>query len=516
MSGDDSFPCTPKFGMPTRQIRSELAVMPAHVTRQVSARILMPGGTYSPPVPNGMCSVPVPRHIFRHSTPRRTCSPPSSTYRRVSSPPFPGGSVFKPQVRLVISESTTARAQKSLSAVCRDALRNRMSEAKPPRASQVIQARHGSGSGGHWTYAAKAHAARRQGGQPAAPKMDMVEQTSRERLSSAQHANLPALPSRWATRYEVVAERPIIGAGAFGSVLRVCYKSTQQVFACKVINRSFLEARGIGAQIQAEIAYMHHMSFSNHVVKLFAAIEEAGCMFLLLELCAFGSLEAELRSKASGRLTGQRAAVCSKHMLQGLTDLHSMGIIHRDIKLDNLLVSSDVNGLVVKLADFGWACLADSQPRDLAGTFHKMAPEVLKGDIQTTAIDVWSAGVCVYEMIIGHSFVNARTRTGASHLDHHQAVHARKQLLLAEIETACPLSFSARPPHVCTKSWDLLSQLLRLSPAQRLSAADALGHVWLRLAKECFSKPSPETPATSIPATPSTRSISSSPSIQSR
>lgn len=291
---------------------------------------------------------------------------------------------------------------------------------------------------------------------------------------------LPALPAAWTQDYEVVHERPVIGAGAFGTVFQVRHKATQQPFACKVIQRQFLEVRGIGSQLQAEIHFMHYASQSCRVARLLGAAEEAGCVFLLQELCAFGSLDHELRAQPTGYLPDARAARCAKHMLQGLMDLHSMGIIHRDIKLENLLVTT---GGTVKLTDFGWAASAHTKPTDLAGTFHIMAPEILLGEPQSTAADLWSAGAVIFHMVTGRQLIQANIGVGATELtncDPHGATRLRQQYLLDDINRTCPLSDSARPVHVSVACWDLLRQLLMPNAEQRLSASAALQHEWVR------------------------------------
>lgn len=312
------------------------------------------------------------------------------------------------------------------------------------------------------------------------------EEPTGENLPSSAKANantpkpLPALPSTWAHEYEVVPEMSVIGVGAYGTVYQVRHKATKQLFACKVIQRQFLEVRGMGAQLNAEINILQCASVSCRVARLFGAAEENGCAFLLMELCPFGTLDHELSAHVAGHLDEERAARCSRHMLQGLMDVHSMGILHRDIKLDNLLVAADGS---VKLADFGWGTTAQSKPSGLAGTFSTMAPEVLREEPQTTAVDVWSAGACIFQMVTGRPFLAANIGAGATQLsncDPHAATRVRQQILLDEISRTCPLRHSARPSHVSPACWDLLGKLLEPSAEKRWTASEALQHEWLQ------------------------------------
>jgi len=258
-------------------------------------------------------------------------------------------------------------------------------------------------------------------------------------------------------------------------------KHTHQPFACKVVQRGFLESRGLGDQILAEIQTMQCASSSCRVVQLCGAAEEAGCIFLLQELCPLGTLEHEIRAQPNGCLSDARARRCARHLLQGLGDIHNMGIIHRDIKLDNLLLTSDGS---VKLTDFGWATGAHEKRTGPAGTFSTMAPEILRGEVHTTAVDLWSAGAVIYHLVTGRPLLIADIGAGTtklSHVDPEGALRARQQLLLDEIVATCsPLSATMRPPHVSAACWDFLGKLLQPDAEKRLTAMQASQHVWLR------------------------------------
>ena len=81
--------------------------------------------------------------------------------------------------------------------------------------------------------------------------------------------------------------------------------------------------------------------------------------------------------------------------------LHSLDLVHRDLKPENLLIDECNN---VKLCDFGWCVKLDDQPRNtFCGTYEYMAPEVVKEDPYSKAIDVWSLGVLLYEILHGYS-----------------------------------------------------------------------------------------------------------------
>jgi p21-activated kinase 1 len=185
-------------------------------------------------------------------------------------------------------------------------------------------------------------------------------------------------------------------------------------------------------------------------------------VFLLLELCLYGNLRHQL---AKGGIHEATAARNFRHLFQGLRDIHAAGVMHRDIKLDNLLITT--NG-ILKISDFGWAAEFRRSPCGLAGTYETMAPEVLQGQPQTPAVDIWSAGAVLFHVICGRPLLP----------------NATPETALDQIASSCPLRY--RPPNVSEECWDLLRRLLEIDATRRPTAAQVLEHPWL-----CTETPAP-------------------------
>jgi serine/threonine protein kinase len=294
------------------------------------------------------------------------------------------------------------------------------------------------------------------------------------------------LPSTWQSQFEIVKEMPVIGAGAFGTIFHVRDRMNQRAFAVKVMQRQHYEVRGMGKQLAAEIRTMQRVSKSctdpgwSRVVQLHSYVEEAGFVFLMLELCVYGNLAQRLAKAVGGRLSEATAARCSRHLFQGLRDIHAAGVIHRDIKAENLLITT--NG-VLKITDFGWATETSDSPRGLAGTFETMAPEVLKNQKHTSAVDLWSAGVVIFQMVTGRKLLRTNVGKGATQLSHQDpegAERIRREKLLKEIQGCCPPSERMCPSYVSEACWDLIGQLLEPNAKERLTAEEALLHPWLQ------------------------------------
>merc|ERR1719191_2055883 len=134
---------------------------------------------------------------------------------------------------------------------------------------------------------------------------------------------------------------------------------------------------------------------------------------------------------------------------------------------------------------------------ELAGTFHYMAPEVLRNEPQGPECDLWSVGCTLYQLLTGGSLLNCYLgpgATGISEQDPHSATDLKRKSLLAEIEKRCPLRPQERPSYLSPECWDLLSRLLEPDLGRRFSIKEALQHQWV-LSHHLGLVPSPATRA---------------------
>mmetsp|Transcript_7179 Transcript_7179/g.20179 ORF Transcript_7179/g.20179 Transcript_7179/m.20179 type:complete len:824 (+) Transcript_7179:54-2525(+) len=300
-------------------------------------------------------------------------------------------------------------------------------------------------------------------------------------------SRMPApLPSIWRDKYELCQDTPALGGGAFAEVFKVQHRLTRECFAVKVMHRPNFALRGIEKQIEAEITAMRMAAEASlnghsegHIVQLLDVAEECDYVYLLLELCEQGDLLRKLNSEPLQRFREDVGAMWARQLLLGLKTLHRLGFLHRDIKPDNLLCTE---GSVLKIADFGWCSLSEEAPTCLAGTFQYMAPEVLQNRPQTEAVDVWSAGVALHQMLAGKPLLTTYLGPGATQLtdcDPHRATAVKQRRLLAEIAATCPPSYDRRPPHLSPLCWDFLRQLLIPEAESRITVEGALRHPWL-------------------------------------
>eukprot|EP00747_Dinoflagellata_sp_TGD_P212053 gnl/TRDRNA2_/TRDRNA2_85190_c0_seq1.p1 gnl/TRDRNA2_/TRDRNA2_85190_c0~~gnl/TRDRNA2_/TRDRNA2_85190_c0_seq1.p1 ORF type:complete len:1077 (+),score=171.38 gnl/TRDRNA2_/TRDRNA2_85190_c0_seq1:124-3231(+) len=299
-------------------------------------------------------------------------------------------------------------------------------------------------------------------------------------------AALRPLPRAWEDKYEVNADCPILGGGAFAEVFRVNDRVTKESFALKIMHRPNFALRGIERQIEAEVHAMRlaaddvEPGVEDHIVSLVDVVEENEYIFLLLGCCERGDLLQLLSRQPCGHIDEEIGAKWARELFLGLQKMHRLGVIHRDIKPDNLLCTEKD---ALKIADFGWCAEIREAPTSLAGTFMYMAPEVLRNMPQTQAVDIWSAGVTLYQLLTGQQLLCTYLGPGATNLsarDPHEATAVKQRWLLEEIASVCPLTQDLCPPFVSPQCWDFLKQLLVPEVSQRATVEEALGHPWVQ------------------------------------
>lgn len=191
----------------------------------------------------------------------------------------------------------------------------------------------------------------------------------------------------------------MLGRGAFGKVCLGMHKLTRKLVAIKSINKEYLSEEKQKNKIMHEVGILMRLNRHPNVVKLFETFETGRHILLVMELCAGGDLLNYVRKRK--KLEEDSAKYLFKQLIEGLGYLHSKNILHRDIKLDNILL--DGKGMV-KIADFGVSkqVRPGEVMREQCGTPAYIAPEIIRDrGYSGFKADLWSAGVVLYAMLYG-------------------------------------------------------------------------------------------------------------------
>ncbi|RMC00973.1 hypothetical protein DUI87_22660 [Hirundo rustica rustica] len=184
----------------------------------------------------------------------------------------------------------------------------------------------------------------------------------------------------------------LLGEGTFGRCYQVTEVTSGRSYAVKVIPRARLAAAGIGDRVERELELQRPLRH-RHIVRLHGHFADRHHHYLLLELCSRGSLADIVRAR--GRLTEPEVRFYLRQLLSGLRYLHGHGLVHRDLKLSNFLVTERMR---VKIGDLGLARRAAPPGRRwgaLCGTPGYLAPEVLDRRGHAEPSDIWALGCAV-------------------------------------------------------------------------------------------------------------------------
>ena len=227
-------------------------------------------------------------------------------------------------------------------------------------------------------------------------QLNVSSATAQQRL--AERGLVPG--SQFAGRYEI---KEILGEGGMGTVFKAVDSELGEVIAIKTLKKDFLSQDATALErFKGEIRLARRISHRN-VVRTHDLGENSGIYYITMEYIEGKSLKELIRAR--GRLPIAITLSVGKQLARALEIAHEQGVIHRDIKPQNMVV--EPNG-VLKVMDFGIARLASRQPESgvtqagtIIGTPEYMAPEQLSGEEVDHRVDIYAAGCVLYECLTG-------------------------------------------------------------------------------------------------------------------
>lgn len=199
-------------------------------------------------------------------------------------------------------------------------------------------------------------------------------------------------------KHSAYSRTEVIGQGKFGVVYKGYHRQTKKVVAIKVLELDTKHDEVV--DVQQEIQFLSDLKNAPNVTHYYGLFLVGTKLWIIMDYCAGGSLRTLLKA---GVLEERYISVVVREVLLALLAVHKLGVIHRDIKAANILVTNEGN---VQLCDFGVAAQLTSNAlkrTTIAGTPFWMAPEVIReGDQYNVKADIWSLGITVYEIATGN------------------------------------------------------------------------------------------------------------------
>ncbi|OJD38918.1 camk protein kinase [Diplodia corticola] len=279
-------------------------------------------------------------------------------------------------------------------------------------------------------------------------------------------------------RYQVKPR--VIGEGGYGAVHVAIHRKTQRQLACKVVNLDLLHQQGRCVErLTREFEVLQNLNHPN-IIKLEKVYHSDAGLYIFQELVSGGDLFSFITNRHASGMPTIEAAVIAYQILKGVEYLHDSGIVHRDIKPDNILLTSTKTASRVVITDFGQARnLPDEDSaqrmKSVAGTLGFNAPEifrrnpkVLSGSGYSKAVDIWSVGCVSAQLLTGKPIF-------------HDKDAENQEAAVKQLSSRCNLDILDNDPawqKVGRRAKDFIRRTVVLDENDRLSAKEALRHDW--------------------------------------
>lgn len=187
--------------------------------------------------------------------------------------------------------------------------------------------------------------------------------------------------------------------GSYGKCFEVKDKASGERFACKILSQTLLNDKDNKQMVRNEITIHRRLQHGN-IVKFVESFSDANNIYMIQSLCSNFSLANLLKQR--GTVTLFECRYILNQILHGAHYIHEKGLIHRDLKVANILITDDMQ---MKIGDFGLVIRVENAPKEaniLCGTTNYLAPEVIQLIGYKRRSDVWAIGVIAFILLFGY------------------------------------------------------------------------------------------------------------------
>lgn len=269
-----------------------------------------------------------------------------------------------------------------------------------------------------------------------------------------------------------------LGTGAYAKVKKaIDLNNHGRRVAIKIVNKKKAPRDVVHKFLPREVKTLR-MIVHDNVIKCYDVIDTDDALYIVMEIADGGDVLDYINKRT--RLTESVARLLFHDLLCGVEHCHTMSIVHRDLKCENLLLS---NQMILKISDFGFARELDGKNLETyCGSYAYAAPEVILGQPYVgEPADIWSMGVILYAMVVGRlPFKDNDVKTLLSEISHHITL----------------------PSYLTDDIKDLIVRMLTYNPHERATIAQIKCHTWMtniaesiRIRSKIFSDKIPSSPA---------------------
>ena len=270
-----------------------------------------------------------------------------------------------------------------------------------------------------------------------------------------------------------------IGQGAFGKVNLGLNVLTGRVVAIKSFKTTPIKKfQHRMKKIQYETELMKRFNHKN-ITKILEVFNDEEYMLIIMEYINGGNLFSFVKKRR--KLSEKMAKFLFRQIILGIQHIHSKNVVHRDIKLENILIDFDNN---VKICDFGIGKVLENEEEllyDKCGTPMYMAPEIILANddngYKGFPVDIWSSGITLYIMLSGSLPFNIKNKNNNKEDMALNSIKDKNNIFLQnQIVNVKPKEIE----NISIEAKNLLKGLLNKNPSKRLTCSQILNHPWLK------------------------------------